>query len=84
MLKTTYYGIMLAVNDAERRDLLDSIEQVGSQWVNDIESDDLYIIVGDNLSTVSIGTIEALKYSWEKAMIFPAWVFKNYIQCEKN
>ena len=54
MNKFVYHGIMLAVNDAERRDLLDSIEQVGSQWVNGIESDDLCIIVGDNLSTVSM------------------------------
>ena len=58
MLKTTYHGIMLAVNDAERRDLLDTIEQVGSQWVNDIESDDLYIIVGDNLSTAASAIIQ--------------------------
>ena len=80
---TVFYGIILAVNDAERRDLLTVVQQCGSQWVNDIESDNLYIIVGDNLSAVSIGTIEALKYAWEKAKIFPAWVFKKYIQGEK-
>ena len=69
--KSVYHGIMLAVSEAERQDLLDTIEQCGLQWVNDIESDNLYIIVGDNLSAVGIGTIEALKYVWERAKIFP-------------
>ena len=83
MLKTTYYGIMLAVSEAERQDLLDTIEQCGSQWVNDIEAADLYIIVGDNLSAVGIGTIEALKYAWVKAKIFPVCEFKSYVRGEK-
>lgn len=80
MPQPVYTGIMLAVSEAERQDLLDIIEQYGSQWVNDIESDNLYIIVGDNLSAVSIGTIEALKYAWEKAKIFSVSGFKSHIQ----
>ena len=83
MPQPVYTGIMLAVSEAERQDLLDTIEQCGSQWVNDIESDDLCIIVGDNLSAVSIGTIEALKYAWVKAKIFPVCGFKSYVRGEK-
>lgn len=83
MPQPVYTGIMLAVSEAERQDLLDTIEQCGSQWVNDIESDNLYIIVGDNLSAVGIGTIEALKYAWVKAKIFPVYGFKSYVCGEK-
>ena len=47
MLHTVYHGIMLGVSDAERQELLTAVQQCGSQWVNDIESDNRYIIVGD-------------------------------------
>ena len=47
MLHTVYYGIMLGISDAERQELLTAVQQCGSQWVNDIESDNRYIIVGD-------------------------------------
>ena len=83
MIQATYHGIMLAVSDAERLDLLTAIEQSGSKWKNNLESDDLYIIVGDNLSAVGMGTIETLKYAWEKAKIFPTWIFKKHLQGEK-
>ena len=36
MPQPVYTGIMLAVSEAERQDLLDTIEQCGSQWMNDI------------------------------------------------
>lgn len=80
MLHTVYHGIMLGISDAERQELLTAVQQCGSQWMNDIESDNLYIIVGDNLSAVGIGTIEALKYAWKKAKIFSVSGFKSHIQ----
>ena len=68
--KKSYSGCMLGVDWANKLNVEVAIEKNGGQWIDNITQDELYIIVGKDLSDVDVKVIDSLKGKWHKAKIF--------------
>ena len=50
----SYTGCMLGIKYAEKAEILNEINENGDSWCDDTTEDELYIIVGKNLSNIRI------------------------------
>ena len=82
--KKIYSGCMLGLDAAEDHVVQETINQSGGQWIDNITQDELYIIVGNDLSDVDVAVIDSLKGKWHKAKIFTVHGFINFIKTGKN
>ena len=76
----TYSGIKLGFTDREERHWQDVIAQQNVRWQNDINSAELYVIVGSGFSENDRPALERLRERWHKAKIFSADGFEKYLQ----
>ena len=82
--KKIYSGCMLGVDWANKLNMEAAIEKNGGQWIDNITQDELYIIVGEDLSNVDVAIIDSLKGKWHKAKIFTWQGFLNFIKNGKS
>ena len=82
--KKIYSGCMLGLDVAEYRVVKAAINQSGGQWIDNITQDELYIIVGKDLSDVDIAVIDSLKGKWHKAKIFTVQGFLHFINTGRS
>ena len=80
----SYSGCMLGVNRADELLLLSALNKANAKWYNDTTQDELYIIVGEDLSDVDVAIIDSLKGKWHKAKIFTWQGFLNFIKNGKS
>ena len=78
--KKIYSGCMLGIKYAEKAEILNEINENGDLWCDDTTEDELYIIVGKNLSNIDVKVIDSLKDKWHKAKIFTLHGFLNFIR----
>ena len=76
----SYTGCMLGIKYAEKAEILNEINENGDSWCDDTTEDELYIIVGKNLSNIDVKVIDSLKDKWHKAKIFTLHGFLNFIR----
>lgn len=82
--RKSYSGCMLGVNRADELLLLSALNKANAKWYNDTTQDELYIIVGEDLSDVDVAIIDSLKGKWHKAKIFTWQGFLNFIKNGKS
>lgn len=82
--KKIYSGCMLGVSRADELLLLSALNKANAKWYNDTTQDELYIIVGEDLSDVDVTIIDSLKGKWHKAKIFTWQGFLNFIKNGKS
>ena len=80
----SYSGCMLGVNRADELLLLSALNKANAKWYNDTTQDELYIIVGEDLSDVDVAIIDSLKGKWHEAKIFTWQGFLNFIKNGKS
>lgn len=80
----SYSGCMLGVSRADELLLLSALNKANAKWCNDTTQDELYIIVGEDLSDVDVAIIDSLKGKWHKAKIFTWQGFLNFIKNGKS
>ena len=82
--KKIYSGCMLGLDVAADSVVKAAINQSGGQWIDNITQDELYIIVGKDLSDVDVAVIDSLKGKWHKAKIFTVQGFLHFINTGRS
>ena len=82
--KKIYSGCMLGLDVAADSVVKAAINQSGGQWNDNITQDELYIIVGKDLSDVDVKVIDSLKGKWHKAKIFTVQGFLHFINTGRS
>ena len=82
--KKIYSGCMLGLDVAADSVVKAAINQSGGQWNDNITQDELYIIVGKDLSDVDVAVIDSLKGKWHKAKIFTVQGFLHFINTGRS